>query len=161
MVDTAKYHSLPKKTAGFVLLAIGLLFLIILLRNIVHDFPIWFFGRRVPGVVEETWYEVIEESDAGELSFKYFMRYSFTTPNGETLEGSTSLAAQEWSALSEGSEVPIVYSPFNSLNNRLDDSRFVPLLLCAYIPFIFITWFSLATGWNLLSEAFRKPEPAW
>jgi hypothetical protein len=160
MINFPDLNSLGKKIAGFLLLAVGLAVFIILIQNTIKDFPIWFFGESVEGVVEETWYELLGEDTAGELAFQYFVRYSFTAPNGETITGSTSLSAQEYSALNEGGEVLIVYSSLNPANNRVDDSRFKPLLLCSYIPFIILSWFGLVMGWRLLSSEFKKFETA-
>jgi hypothetical protein len=159
MIDFSNSNPLVKKIAGFVLLIIGLAFFVLLVRNTINDFPIWFFGRSAAGVVEEKWYELIEQDNSNEFAADYFVRYRFTTPDGEVLSGSTQMAAQEWSAYVEGAEILIVYSPINPANNRVDDSRFIPLLLCAYIPFIFVIWFCLKTGWNILSEQFKKIEP--
>ena len=152
-------NSLGKKIAGILLFAIGLTFLIFLLKDASKDIPIWLFGRNVTGVVEEKWYELIEENNAGELSFEYFMGYSFTTPQGERMTGSSRLSAQEWVMYTEGGEVDVIYTSFNPANNRVDDSRFRPLLICSYIPFALVIWFCLIWGWNMLSEEFRKVRP--
>lgn len=146
-------NSLGRKVAGFVMLALGIILAILLLFYTFRDFPLWVLGKTVTGVVEEKWYELIEENE-GELSFTYFVGYSFNTQQGEKLEGSSRLSALEWSALVEGGEVRVVYSPFSASNNRIDDSRFRPLLICSYIPFIFITWFLLTQGWEILAQEF-------
>ena len=150
--------SVGKKIVGIVIFAFGLIFCFLLLKNAATDFPIWVFGRQTTGVVEKKWYELIEENNAGELSFNYFISYRFTSPNGESLFGSTRLSAQEWMTHKEGGEVGIIYASFNPSINRVDDSRFRPLLACSYIPFILIVWFSLVWGWNILSEEFRRVE---
>ena len=148
--------SVGKKIVGFVIFAFGLILCILLIKNAAKDFPIWVFGRQTTGVVEKKWYELVGENNAGELAFDYFLSYKFASPNGETLTGSTSLAAQEWMAHEEGGEVDIIYASFNPSINRVDDSRFRPLLACSYIPFILIVWFSLVWGWNILSEEFKR-----
>lgn len=159
MLDFSNTHPTVKKIIGFVLLAIGLAFLGLFVRNTISDFPIWFFGRSATGVVEEKWYNLIEQENSADFNADYFMSYRFTSPEGNIISGSTQMAAQEWSAYVEGAEIPIVYSPINPENNRVDDSRFMPLLLCAYVPFIFLIWFCLKTGWNILSNEFKKIEP--
>jgi hypothetical protein len=157
MINWLDQNSLRRKIGGSLLLAIGLIFLFFLSKNAVRDIPIWFFGESVSGEIEESWYELIEENK-GELSFTYFVSYSFIAPNGEKLIGSTGLSAQEWSGLSVGDEIIVVYSSLNPEINRIDDSRFVPLLLCSYLPFVVLTWFFLTNGWNILYAEFKKPE---
>lgn len=158
MFDFANSHPIFKKITGFVLLALGLTFLILFIRNTITDFPIWFFGRSVSGVVEEKWYELIEQENSNDFAADYYLSYRFTAPEGEIISGSTRLAAEEWSAYVEGDEIAIVFSPIDTSNNRVDDSRFVPLLICAYIPFIFAIWFCLSTGWKILSDEFKEIE---
>ena len=147
-------NSLGRKTIGFVMLALGILLVILLAINAFTDFPLWIVGKTVDGVVEEKWYELIDENEAGELTFTYHLRYSFTTADGEKIEGISDLSAYEWSALIEEGRVRVVYSSFDPSNNRVDDSRFRPLLICAYVPFIFITWIFLSQGWEILSGEF-------
>ena len=151
-------NSLGKGIAGFVLLVVGLVFLIIVFKNTLNDFPIWFFGRDVSAVVEETWVEKTGENNAGELTFQYFIRYNFTAPSGESVTGTSSLAGMEWSGISEGSEVKVTYFPPNPSHNRLNDSRFMLVLLCSYIPLIVLTWFGLFAGWKLISADFKREE---
>jgi hypothetical protein len=158
MIDFSHYPPFIKRLAGVFLLVVGLAFLALLINNIVTDFPIWFFGQHVNGVVEEKWYELIEQENSNEFAADYFLRYRFTDADGKIISGSAQMGAEEWSAYVEGMEVPIVYSPLSSSNNRVDDSRFMPLLLCAYIPFIIAIWFSLNQARNILSEGFKKPE---
>jgi hypothetical protein len=150
--------SLPNLIGGLILFVIGLALFGLFINLAVKDFPIWIFGQKVTGVVEEKGYELIEEN-AGELSFTYYVNYSFITNNGESLSGTSSLSALEWSALVEGDDIVIVYSPFNPDNNRIDDSRYLSLFLCSYVPFILIIWFLLKQGWNLLYREIKQPEP--
>jgi hypothetical protein len=158
MIDFSHYPPYVKRIAGVVLLIVGLVFFALLIRNTVTDFPIWFFGQHTTGVVEEKWYELIEQENSNEFAADYFLSYRFTDANGQIISGNSQMAAEEWSAYVEGREIPIVYSPLSSANNRVDDSRFVPLLLCAYIPFIIVIWFSLKQAWGILSEWLKKNE---
>lgn len=158
MIDFSHYPPYVKRIAGVVLLVIGLAFLVLLVRNTITDFPIWFFGQHVNGVVEEKWYELIEQENSNEFAADYFLSYRFTDANGQIISGSSQMAAEEWSAYAEGMDIPIVYSPLNASNSRVDDSRFIPLLLCAYIPFIIVIWFSLKQARNILAEGLEKPE---
>lgn len=153
-----EYSSLTKKISGGLLLTIGLIVSFILIRNIIRDFPIWFFGERVVGIVEESWYELVDEN-AGELTFTYYVRYNFDGPEGEEFTGSSRLGAQEWMGLSPGTEVIVMYSSLNPENNRIDDSRFMPMLLCSYVPFVIIAWFLVVNGWKILYRQFKKTEP--
>ncbi|MGD2027600.1 MAG: hypothetical protein PVI99_07270 [Anaerolineales bacterium] len=158
MSNFSTEKSLGKILGGLALLVLGLSFSFLVIKNTITDFPIWFFGDSVLGVVDEKWYEITSEEDAEELTFKYFARYNFISPDGEKITGSTSLSAQEWSALINGGAVRVVYSPLNPENNRIDDSRFRPLLLCSYIPFLILSIFFVVQGWNLLSGEFKKRE---
>ncbi|MBN2044416.1 MAG: DUF3592 domain-containing protein [Anaerolineales bacterium] len=153
----SKQNSIGRKITGFAMLGVGIVFVILLVVNTLADFPLVVLGKTVSGVVAEKWYQLIEENQ-GELSFTYHVGYSFTTLKGEKFEGSSRLGANEWSALVEGGEVRVVYSPFDPENNRIDDSRFRPLLICTYIPFIFLAWFFLAQGWEILSGEFITKE---
>ncbi len=51
--------------------------------------------------------------------------------------------------LEKGGSIDVVYFPLFPRHNRIDDSRFVPALACAYIPFLFLCAFAAATGWRL------------
>ena len=154
-------RSFWKIIAGLVILTLGILLSVFLIKFSISDVSIWVFGKTVYGVVDEKGYELVDET-AGELTFTYHAEYSFRTDDGERFTGITSLSAQEWSALIEGGDVKIVYSPFDPSNNRIDDSRFVPLLMCSYIPIILIAWFLLIQGWNLLYGEFKNAkEPHW
>jgi hypothetical protein len=147
--------SLGKKIAGVLLLVLGITVAVLLAINAFQDLPLWVLGKTVDGVIEEKWYELIEPEEgdeSGELTFTYHLRYSFTTPEGERLEGVSSLSAYEWSALVEGGKVRVVYSSIDPGNNRVDDSRFRPMLACMYIPFAFLAWLFLSQGWELLTE---------
>lgn len=150
--------SLGRKILGFILLSTGVIGLFFISYNMIRDFPIWFFGHEVTAVVEETILELDEENAAGEMSFKYYVRYQFTTLDGDTVTGMSKLGIQEWSSLSEGNEISVVYSPIDSTNNRMDDSQYMPMMLCAYFPFMILIWFVLAKGWKMLSAEFKKPE---
>lgn len=158
MLDFSNFPPIVKKAAGILILLIGLFFFGLLIRNTVRDFPIWFFGESATGVVEEKWYELISSENSNEFAANYFLSYSFKDAEGKRLTGSTSFSALEWGGFVEGDPIPIIYSSLNPKNNRVDDSRFLPLMLCSYIPFIFIVWFCLTTGYNILSAEFIKPK---
>jgi hypothetical protein len=52
--------------------------------------------------------------------------------------------------LTEGTTLEIVYFPPNPNHNRLDESRFVSLLACAYLPFILVGVIATVVGWRLV-----------
>ncbi|MEJ2487664.1 MAG: hypothetical protein P8Y68_18245 [Anaerolineales bacterium] len=153
----------PRKVLlGLLIFALGILLTFFIIKFSINDVPIWFFGKDVIGVVDEKWYELISEEGASELEFEYFVRYHFVSSDGEVFTGSASLSALDWSGLVEGRDVSIVYSPLDPANNRIDDSRYVPLLLCSYIPIIIIAYFFVTQGWNLLFRELKQEKiPHW
>ena len=52
--------------------------------------------------------------------------------------------------LEQGSPVDVVYFPLYPNHNRLDESRFMPLLACSYVPLIMLSLAGLAAGRYLL-----------
>ena len=52
--------------------------------------------------------------------------------------------------LTEGATLEIVYFPPFPTHNRLDESRFVSLLACAYLPFIFVGVIAIVLGRRLV-----------
>ncbi len=144
-------NALGKKTLGAMALLIGTFLLIGTLYFLLRDIPIWVFGKTVPGRIEELWVENISEPGAKELSFKYYLRYSFPAEDGMRIENSKPLTAAEWSSQVEGSQIDISYFPLIPSHNRIDDSRFILPFLCMYIPLIVVGWTSLTFGWHLLT----------
>jgi hypothetical protein len=55
--------------------------------------------------------------------------------------------------MQEGERISVVYFPLFPEHNRLDESRFVSLLACAYIPIVFLGVASLIFGWRLFRPA--------
>jgi len=55
--------------------------------------------------------------------------------------------------LEESSPVDVLYFPLYPRHNRLDDSRFIPLLLAAYIPILCLALVGTLGGWNLIASA--------
>lgn len=141
-----------RRIAGFLLLAVGAVLAFLLARSIVQDVPIWVLGRKVPATIVETWWENfnLDNIDNKDFDLRYFFRYEFTTAEGEQYVGSTKVTEEEFLSYQQGSEVMIKYSPFNPDDNRLDDSRFVPFLLCTYVPFLLISLFALAAGREII-----------
>lgn len=57
--------------------------------------------------------------------------------------------------MAEGATIDIVYFPLYPAHNRLDESRFISILACAYLPFTIVGVFAVVVGWRL---ARRDPE---
>jgi hypothetical protein len=55
--------------------------------------------------------------------------------------------------LEEGTGMDIVYFPLYPAHNRLDESRFVSLLACAYLPFVVVGAVATAVGWRLFRRS--------
>jgi hypothetical protein len=55
--------------------------------------------------------------------------------------------------LKEGGSVDVVYFPPFPSHNRLDESRFLPVMVCAYLPLAVVCGLSLALGIRLLRPA--------
>jgi hypothetical protein len=142
--------SIGRKIAGVLLLILGLLCLGLLVYGLVTDLSIWVLGRRTVAEVVDLWVERTSESDAQEITFEYFVRYRFSTTGGRTLTSSSRLDAREWSSLENGGDLSVVYFPLYPQHNRVDEARFVPMLACAYLPLLVVTWASLGVGWYLL-----------
>jgi hypothetical protein len=149
-VDSDMGRSLVKTVSGGLLLILGLLCLGLLIYSLVTDLSLWVLGRRTEAEVLDLWVERTSESDAQELTFEYFASYRFSTPGGKVITSSSRLDVREWGALEMGGDVVVVYFPLYPQHNRVDESRFVPVLACAYLPLIVVAWASLGVGWYLL-----------
>jgi hypothetical protein len=144
-----------RRIAGVIMLMIGILFLTITMYYAVKDFPLWIFGRQTKAEVVELWVEQLNQLEGredGELHFSYNLKYQFTTPSGKVINKNTTAGPTEWSSMSEGKEVDIVYFPLYPDLNRLDDSRWTFFLSCTYIPLIAISAIGLRVGWYMLKS---------
>lgn len=61
----------------------------------------------------------------------------------------------------EGQGVDIVYFPLYPVHNRLDESRFVALLACAYLPFVFVGVSAIIVGLRIARSAFPTAEESY
>lgn len=141
------------RIAGFIILIIGVVLSVLLLKSMWHDFPAWIFGRRVPAVIEEIWWEDFDLENRyskDELHLKYMISYKFTTTEGEVVLGKSKVTEDEFLTFMPGKEVMIKYSRINPEDNRLDDSRYVPFLVFTYIPFILVCLFTLVAGREMI-----------
>jgi hypothetical protein len=141
-----------RRIAGFIIMTAGAILFVLLLNSMLHDVPVWIFGHRVNATIEEKWWENLdmENLDGNYFDIEYFFSYQFSTTEGETVIGKSKVTEDEFMGYQEGGEIMIKYSPLNPSNNRLDDSRFMPFLLCSYIPFILISIFSLVAGREMI-----------
>jgi len=144
---------------GVLLLLVGLVCLAFVAVNLGKDVAIWFFGQRATAEIEDLWVERIGDEEEGELQFDFFVRYRFAVPGDGIITRSVRLDVREWSALTEGGPLAVVYFPLYPALNRLEDARFIPLLVCAYLPISFLGWLGVSLGWYLLRP--RGTRPWW
>ena len=154
---TLKHHKTPvfKRIGGVLMLLIGLFFLSVTFYYAAQDVPLWVFGRQTKAEVIELWVEQLnqlEEREDGELQFSYNLKYQFTTPNGKVITKNTTAGPTEWSSMSEGTEVDVIYFPLYPSMNRLDDSRWAFFLTCTYIPLVIIGLIGLRVGWYMIKS---------
>ena len=143
-----------RKIWGGLLFTIGLLVTAFTLFFAAKDFPLWVFGKHVQAEVVETWVERtdnLQEREGGELKFAFYLRYQFTTPGGQVITKTSKASATEWSSMTKGAPIDIVYFPLYPQLNRLDDSRWVLFLSCTYIPLVVISVIGLRVGWYMLT----------
>ncbi|MCB2180219.1 hypothetical protein KQH54_03770 [bacterium] len=140
------------KIAGFIVLLIGAVFSIFTLKSLWHDVPVWFFGRQATAVIEDKWWEDYEmdKGDRATYYLKYYFKYTFSTTKGEVITGTSKVTEDEYMGYAPGGELVIKYSIFNPNVNRVDDTRFVPFLVCSYIPVILICAFLIIAGKEMI-----------
>lgn len=139
-----------KTILGVVLLAIGVVGLGLLLYSLVMDLSIWVLGRHTEAEVMELSVERTSANEEGELTFDYFVRYRFSTPTGQVVVDTSQLDVREWGSLTEGGPLDVVYFPLYPQHNRIEESRFVSVLACAYVPLFVLVWAAVGAGWYLL-----------
>lgn len=140
------------RIVGFIVLLIGAAFSIFTLRSLWHDVPVWIFGRQTTAVIEEKWWEDYdrEKGDRAVYYLKYYFKYTFSTSDGEVITGTSKVTEDEFLGFQEGNEITIKYSILNPNDNRVDDTRFVPFLVCSYIPVILICVFMIIAGKEMI-----------
>lgn len=141
------------RIAGIIVLLIGAAFSIYTLISLWQDVPIWFFGRQTTAVIDQKWWEdyEMEKGDRAVYYLKYYFSYTFSTADGEVITGQSKVTEDEYLGYQEGNEITIKYSTFNPNNNRVDDTRFVPFLVCSYIPVILICAFLIIAGKEMIN----------
>ncbi|MFC2023829.1 DUF3592 domain-containing protein [Chloroflexota bacterium] len=153
---TRSVHGSPRRSrllptaGGALLLTLGLACLVFLGFNLVKDLSLWLLGRTLSGQVVDQWVERLDDRQQGELTFRYLIRYRYTTPNGQTFTKESTLSSLEWSGLTEGSPVSVIYFPLKPEHARLEDRRYAMVYLCGYLPFGLMGWVAMRAGWNVI-----------
>jgi hypothetical protein len=156
-------------------MGVGLALLAFAVLNLAQDASLWVLGRRTEAQVVGMWIEQDAEGRAEAPTFRWFIRYQFKTPGGRVVTGVSRVSAKELAALGhtgpvdvvyqgedsrhrsggtieDGGWVNVAYLPAYPAHNRLDESRFVPVLACAYVPLILVGCAGLAAGRALLQS---------
>ncbi|MGD8397542.1 MAG: DUF3592 domain-containing protein [Anaerolineae bacterium] len=154
----APERSCVKTLGGLLLLALGLALGVFVAYSLARDLSLWVLGRQVTGTVDRLWVEQIGDRMEGELEFRYYVEYHFTTSGGQTVRATTRADVREWGALQEGGAVEVVYFPLVPSHNQIEASRFVPVLACAYLPLLVLVWALLGGGWYLFQPGQQR---AW
>ncbi|MDD5466334.1 MAG: DUF3592 domain-containing protein [Anaerolineales bacterium] len=165
-----------RKAAGGLLLLIGLGLLIYSGSHLARDVALWAFGRHVQATVVDLWVERSDSGESDEMSFNYFLRYQFATPDGRIFERVSPASALEWSNLSPGeplipgeagsdqrsaypasseggnTQVEVLYFPLYPQHNRLDDTQYIPILACLYAPLLALAFAAFQVGVYLIGR---------
>ena len=142
-----------KRIGGFLLFAMGVVFLAFTTYYAAKDIPLWVFGKQTKAEVVEIWLEQLNELEGrkdGVLDFSYNIKYQFTTTKGDLITKTTTTSGSEWSGMWEGQKIEIVYFPLYPELSRLDDSNWALFLSCTYIPLVAIGIIGLRLGWHML-----------
>ena len=139
-----------KVLVGTLLLVTGLACLGFVIYSLGRDLSLWVLGEQVDAEVVELFVVRTSSDEEQELTFDYFVRYQFIAPGGQLVVSSVEADVREWGALTEGGPVSVVYFPLYPAHNRLDDSRFVSLLACSYLPLMVVSWIALGVGLYLI-----------
>jgi hypothetical protein len=146
-------RGIGKTAVALLLLIVGLACLGFLVYSLANDLSIWVLGRHAEAEVMELGVISTNDVEEGELTFDYFVKYRFATPGGQVVVDTVLLDVREWGALTEGGPLDVVYFPLYPQHNRVDESRYVTVLACAYIPLVLLTWGILGAGLYLLRPA--------
>ena len=141
---------------GIIFIIGGLILTALVAKDLLNDIPIWFFGSSARATVleqhydeyhDEDWHEYINEFDVFSV---YHITYQFTTNDNDVIVSTSKIPGMNWAYLYPRKEVLIRYSNADPTNNRLDDSPYIPFLLCSYIPFILLCIFAIVAGKEFL-----------
>jgi hypothetical protein len=172
----AERAGLVRQSAGVLVLVTGLALLTLVLFYLVQDASLWVLGRRTTAQVVGMWIEQDAKARTEAPAFRWFIRYQFRTRDDRVVAGVSRVSATEWAAMghsgpvevvydaeggsaegeageiADGGHVAIVYFPAYPAHNRLDESRFAPILACAYVPLILFGCVGLVAGRSLLQK---------
>jgi hypothetical protein len=165
-----------RQLVGALVTGLGLALMAFVVLNLAQDGSLWILGRHTEAQIVGMWVEQdVDESD-DTPACRWFVRYRFTTPGGRAVTGVSRVSARELAslghsgpvdivyagenappgdggAIEDGGWVHVVYLPLYPAHNRLDESRYVPVLACAYVPLILVGIAGLALGRGLLQTA--------
>ena len=165
-----------RQLAGALVMGVALALLAFAVLNLAQDASLWFLGRRIEAQVVGIWIEQDADATAEAPTFRWFIRYQFETPHGRVVTGVSRVSPWELSALGltgpidtvsagenasrqaegtieDGGRVDVVYLPAYPAHNRLDDSRFMPVLACAYVPLMLLAGAGLVLGRSYLQNS--------
>lgn len=101
---TLEDHPSLKNALGVLLLIGGIALLASMLFALGKDLSLWVFGQTATAQVVDRWVETTDTGEQGELDFRYFVRYRFSTPEGRVIVSTKTVAAQEWVGVGHGSQ---------------------------------------------------------
>jgi hypothetical protein len=151
-----KVCSLGRVLAGTVILVLGLAGCLFLAINLARDASLWLLGRHTAAQVIDSRIEMTTAADPEDVVVHCYIEYQFATPAGQVFERSTRVAPNE--LVEVGGSVAVVYFPLYPAHNRLDESRYVPLLACAYLPLMLVSFAVLSVGWHMVGSGTRLAE---
>jgi hypothetical protein len=143
------------------LLLVGLAAAAFVFGSLAADLSLWLLGRRTAATVVDQWAERVGEQEEGELTFRYFVRYEFTAPGGRVITKTSPLSVLEWGAMETGGTVSVIYFPLYPSHTRLEEARFIPILLCSYLPLALVGWVGIRGGWDLIRSVFSVPQEGY
>lgn len=93
------------------------------------------------------------------------MAYEFTAFRGQVVTKASPLSVFEWGSLETGGPISVVNFPLYRAHTRIDEGRFIPILLCTYIALASVVRAGLWGGWHLIRSVLprlreRYPPPA-
>lgn len=148
-------RSIGKQGLGIILLVLGVGIFVFISFQLFDDLQIWFFGYQTTGTVVNKGYEQIND-DSYNKEFEYYLEYEFHAADGRPLSGSSSVSVAEWSMYPMSGDISILYSRLDPTINKIDDSQYLALFVCAYIPFIILGLLSLSSGWEMAGIRLRR-----
>jgi hypothetical protein len=152
-----KVHSLGRALAGTALLVFGLAGFLFVAINLARDASLWILGRHTTAEVIASRIEETAAANPEDIVFHCSIAYQFKTPQGQVFTRTARVSANE--LVDVGTTVPIVYFPLYPDHNRLDESRYVPLLACAYVPLVLLCLGVVGAGWHVIRPR-AKPQGA-